>query len=159
MTQTTRTAETAAPSRRAAVYRLFGADGTLLYIGSAYNPATRSRKHSDKDWWSQVTRRTDEWHPNRWTAYTAEAKAITSEGPRHNVMGTAAYRAECRRRAQEDPVRKACIMAGVAAAAGASREIVDAILRQEIGWQKNRVVPIAGHTGSWKNREKKPEAP
>jgi predicted GIY-YIG superfamily endonuclease len=145
-------------TRRAAVYRLYDAEGTLLYIGSAYDPADRSKQHRAKAWWPQVTRREDEWHPSRWTAYTAETQAIQAEKPRHNVMGTAAYRAECRRRAQEDPVRRACIMAGVAAAAGAPRETVDAILRQEIGWQKNRVVPLAGHTGSWKNRAKKDEA-
>lgn len=118
--------------RRAAVYRLFAADGTLLYIGSAFDPDHRCKSHQKQSWWPEAVRRTDEWHPDRWAAYAEEAKAIVMEKPKLNVMGTQAYRDECRRRAKEDPVRKACIMAGVAAAAGAPREVVDAILRGEV---------------------------
>lgn len=70
--------------RRAAVYRLWDADGNLLYIGSAYDPAKRSRKHRGKDWWPQVARRTDDWHPSREAAYVAETAAIAAARPLGN---------------------------------------------------------------------------
>lgn len=50
----------------------------------------------------------------------------------HNVMGSAGYREECRRRAREDPAHRARIAAGSAAANGAPRNIVDAIQRGEL---------------------------
>lgn len=56
MTQTTK----AATGRRAAVYRLYDAAGTLLYIGSAYDPEQRVERHRKKPWWPQAVRRTDE---------------------------------------------------------------------------------------------------
>lgn len=84
MMETTR-AET--PSRRAAVYRLYGAEGALLYIGSAYDPKQRSKKHRDKDWWPQVVRRDDEWHPTREAAYVAETEAIAQLRPPGNRIG------------------------------------------------------------------------
>ncbi|MFJ4469523.1 hypothetical protein ACIP2X_18800 [Streptomyces sp. NPDC089424] len=58
--------------------------------------------------------------------------AIAEEHPVHNIMGSAAYQEECRRRARENPAHRARIMAGVAAANGAPRPIVDAILRGEV---------------------------
>jgi hypothetical protein len=119
-------------SRRAAVYRLHDATGTLLYIGSAYDPERRCERHEGLPWWPQVAQRTEEWHPSRGHAYSAEMQAIADEHPRHNVMGTPEYREECRRAARQDPARRARIAAGSAAANGAPREIVDAILRGEI---------------------------
>lgn len=84
MTQTTRTAETAARHRSAAVYRLYDAGGALLYIGSAYDPQTRAKKHHTKPWWPQVARREDDWHPSRQAAFAAETDAITAENPTYN---------------------------------------------------------------------------
>jgi predicted GIY-YIG superfamily endonuclease len=78
--------------RPAAVYRLFTEDGTLLYIGSAYDPDHRCASHRKKVWWPQVARRTEEWHPSRGAAYSAEMAAIASEGAVHNEMGTPSYR-------------------------------------------------------------------
>ncbi|WP_327594644.1 GIY-YIG nuclease family protein [Streptomyces chartreusis] len=75
----------------AAVYRLWDADGGLLYIGSAYDPEERCRRHRDKPWWPDVTRRTEEWRDSRGEAYTAELEAIALERPQHNVMGTREY--------------------------------------------------------------------
>lgn len=79
------------PTRKAAVYRLYAADGSLLYIGSAFNPATRYRAHSRKPWWPLVARRDVEWHPSKDDAYAAEMAAIAAEGPVHNHMGTPQY--------------------------------------------------------------------
>jgi DNA-directed RNA polymerase specialized sigma24 family protein len=72
------------PGRPAAVYRLYAADGALLYIGSAYDPKERSKKHREKPWWPQVARREDEWHPSREAAYVAETEAIEEARPPGN---------------------------------------------------------------------------
>ena len=73
-------------SRPAAVYRLYDEAGTLLYIGSAYDPAKRSRAHRDKPWWPLVVRREDEWHPTREAAYIAETEAIEEGTPPGNKI-------------------------------------------------------------------------
>jgi predicted GIY-YIG superfamily endonuclease len=92
--------ETRPTARKAAVYRLYAADGTLLYIGSSYDPDARCEVHQRKPWWPQVARRTEEWHPNRGRAYWEETAAINTEAPKHNHMGTPAYSAEASRRQQ-----------------------------------------------------------
>ncbi|MFJ5217213.1 hypothetical protein ACIP98_21125 [Streptomyces sp. NPDC088354] len=73
------------------MYRLYDVHGSLLYIGSAYDPDHRCKSHRTQPWWPQVARRTDEWFEHRMAAYTAETKAIAREDPPHNVMGTARY--------------------------------------------------------------------
>lgn len=72
--------------RKAAVYRLYDAEGALLYVGSAYSPEQRSKKHRDKDWWPRVARRTDEWYPSREAAYVAETEAIEEARPQGNKI-------------------------------------------------------------------------
>lgn len=94
MTATSATSEAPAEReehRRAAVYRLFDAEGTLLYIGSAYDPDRRCERHRSTQWWPEVAHRTDEWHANRSIAFTEETKAIWSEEPRYNVASTVEY--------------------------------------------------------------------
>lgn len=110
MTKATR-AET--PSRRAAVYRLYDAEGNLLYIGSSYDPDARCRHHRGRPWWPQVARRTEEWHPHRSAAYWEETKAIHAEAPRFNRMGTPVYGAECadRQKALSSTLRVKCRVA------------------------------------------------
>ncbi|MFB7574667.1 hypothetical protein [Streptomyces sp. NPDC056165] len=86
---TTAQQETTSSSERpAAVYRLWAADGALLYIGSSYTPEERAKAHSHTVWGHLVARRTDEWHPSRWRAYDEGAQAIAAEDPTHNVVGT-----------------------------------------------------------------------
>jgi hypothetical protein len=85
--------ETDRATRKAAVYRLFAADGALLYIGSSYDPDKRCEVHHRLPWWREVGRRTEEWFPNRSQAYTAETKAIWREKPKYNVACTAEYNA------------------------------------------------------------------
>lgn len=84
--------QTSAAPRPAAVYRLYDSDGTLLYIGSAYDPEERCKRHRDKPWWPEVSRRTDEWHSHRGAAYGAEMTAIASEASKYNAMGATGYR-------------------------------------------------------------------
>lgn len=81
----------ASAARKAAVYRLYAADGTLLYIGSSYDPDKRCEAHRRTPWWSEVAHRTDEWVESRWKAYSAETSAIWREQPKHNVAGTRTY--------------------------------------------------------------------
>lgn len=71
---------------RTAVYRLYDADGTPLYIGISDDPERRFKQHRDsKPWWPQVARKTIEWHPNRTLALKAEATAIEAETPAYNI--------------------------------------------------------------------------
>lgn len=98
MTQASTTQAT--PRRPAAVYRLWDAEGNLLYVGSSYDPDKRCAVHRRAPWWEHVASRTEEWHSTRGVAYRAETKAIHSEAPRFNSMGTPAYGAECSRRQQ-----------------------------------------------------------
>jgi hypothetical protein len=92
------------------VYRLYAADGTLLYIGSAYDPDGRCAEHRRKPWWPEVTRRTEEWFGHRNKAYREELKAIGVENPRYNRMGTPSYRtpdtAAVRQRKELGPLRQ-----------------------------------------------------
>lgn len=79
------------PTRQAAVYRLYDADGTLLYVGSSYDPDRRCRNHYGKPWWAHVARRVDQWHPSKETALAEESAAIAAESPAHNEVGTPRY--------------------------------------------------------------------
>ena len=69
------------------MYRLYDAGGTLLYVGSAYDPEERCKSHRRTPWWPQVARRTEEWFNHRNAAYAAEMRAIAAERPLHNAMG------------------------------------------------------------------------
>ncbi|WP_371097145.1 hypothetical protein [Streptomyces sanglieri] len=93
--------------RPAAVYRLWGINGDLLYIGSSYDPQRRYQEHRDKPWWPQVARRTEEWQESRANAYRAELKAIAAENPQHNVYGTDRETEAMRQRTEMGRVRGA----------------------------------------------------
>lgn len=71
---------------RTAIYRLFGAEDNLLYVGVAKNPEARWRDHrSAKPWWLEVQRKTVDWYPTRLAALVAEAEAIRDECPVYNL--------------------------------------------------------------------------
>lgn len=74
-------------SGRAAVYRLFASDGTLLYVGSAFDPEERYACHRKAVWWPSVSRQSETWFSDRKTAYREEWKAIASEQPTCNLAG------------------------------------------------------------------------
>ncbi|MFE7485489.1 GIY-YIG nuclease family protein [Streptomyces sp. NPDC057552] len=77
---------------RTALYRLFDAQDTLLYVGIAEDPKSRWAQHAaDKTWWPQVTRRDIEWLPDRKLAEEAERSAIEGEGPIHNTRHAAPH--------------------------------------------------------------------
>lgn len=69
------------------LYRLYDIDATLLYIGIAGNPGRRFEQHAkDKPWWGHVTDVRLEHFLTREAAILAEADAIRTENPKHNIM-------------------------------------------------------------------------
>lgn len=69
-----------------ALYRLRDQEGWLLYVGITDNPERRWKDHAkDKPWWPEVADRSIDWLPSRAHAIAAEAAAIRTERPRHNV--------------------------------------------------------------------------
>ncbi|MFJ7525154.1 GIY-YIG nuclease family protein [Streptomyces griseus] len=75
---------------RTALYRLFDAQDTLLYVGIAEDPKKRWAQHAaDKAWWPQVSRRDVEWLSDRGLAEEAERSAIEAENPIHNTRHAA----------------------------------------------------------------------
>lgn len=71
--------------KQAGVYRCYGADGELLYIGATSDLARRLRDRPRDHWWPDVARITEEWHPTAPSAFAAERLAITAEQPRYNI--------------------------------------------------------------------------
>jgi predicted GIY-YIG superfamily endonuclease len=67
------------------VYRMFSADGDLLYVGLTVNPPARLLEHSRKTaWYHEVGHVTFTWYPDRQAAADGEREAIATESPRHN---------------------------------------------------------------------------
>lgn len=70
------------------VYRLYDADGLLLYVGISSDLADRFGTHAgNKWWWPDVARRTAEGYSTREEALTAEDEAIRTEAPLFNRQG------------------------------------------------------------------------
>lgn len=69
------------------LYRLFGADGELIYVGiTTWVLGVRWQTHRRKrDWWSEIAYAWIECYPSGWIALIAEREAIMREGPRCNV--------------------------------------------------------------------------
>lgn len=70
---------------RTCVYRLYDAEGALLYVGLTKNPLGRFSKHGAKPWWREVAYKELVWFDNRTDAQVAERQAIFHEEPVHNV--------------------------------------------------------------------------
>lgn len=68
------------------LYRYFSADGALLYVGVSLNAIVRLQRHSHQEWIDEVARVEIETHPDRPTAFAAEAEAIRTGRPRHNKV-------------------------------------------------------------------------
>lgn len=80
------------------LYRMFGADGALLYVGASAHVIARVAAHGGtKPWFCDVVSITIEWHPTRRECERAEAAAIRSECPRHNVQYTPRIRERFRK--------------------------------------------------------------
>lgn len=73
-------------TERTAVYRLYDAKRTLLYVGISNDFGRRWKQHADiQPWWPDVDYQTVHWHPSREAALIAEKAAIAAERPAHNV--------------------------------------------------------------------------
>lgn len=68
-----------------AVYRLRAADRALLYVGSSNDPRARWSALSMNAWWAEVKYREVTWYPTEEEARKAEAEAVVSESPAHNI--------------------------------------------------------------------------
>ncbi|MFE2164852.1 GIY-YIG nuclease family protein [Streptomyces sp. NPDC059447] len=75
---------------RTALYRLYDADGRLLYVGISANPEQRWKGHEvySGRWWALVTEKVIEWHADRELALAHEFLAIWREAPAHNRRRT-----------------------------------------------------------------------
>lgn len=75
-----------------AVYRVFDADGALLYVGMGRNPMSRWASHSAQHaWWQKAHSFRVEWHATRKEAAAAEIRAIQTECPQHNIHGAVGW--------------------------------------------------------------------
>lgn len=80
MTRTTKTGE-----QPHALYRFYGAGGTLLYIGITNSLPRRLTQHNErKAWWLGVSDVKVEHYPSREAVLEAEKRAIIAEKPLYN---------------------------------------------------------------------------
>lgn len=74
-------------TERTDLYRAFAADGTLLYVGVSFHSLSRLCQHRlNAVWFDQVETIKIERFKSRSRAMAAEAKAIGTERPKHNVV-------------------------------------------------------------------------
>lgn len=68
-----------------ALYRFYGAGGTLLYIGiTNHLPRRLGQHHDEKAWWHGVSEVKVEHYPSREAVLEAERRAIIAEKPLYN---------------------------------------------------------------------------
>jgi predicted GIY-YIG superfamily endonuclease len=68
------------------LYRFYGTDDSLLYIGLTRNPAKRLEQHAGgKSWWTDVARIEFEHFSSLTELREAEREAIQTEKPAHNI--------------------------------------------------------------------------
>lgn len=67
------------------VYRLYDAEGRLLYVGLARRPENRIYAHKRKPWGHLINSMAVEWFDDREAAKAAERTAIHHEEPIHNL--------------------------------------------------------------------------
>lgn len=73
--------------RPCAVYRAYGANNCLLYVGISYNVQSRLKSHKRSAKWHELmTSHTCEWFDNRELAEQKEAVAISREKPIYNIQ-------------------------------------------------------------------------
>ncbi len=69
------------------LYRYFNVAKEVIYIGIAYDFATRHSAHlRDDDWAHEIDSHTIEWFDNRMDAAYAEVAAVLAEKPKHNKV-------------------------------------------------------------------------
>lgn len=76
-----------------AVYRMYDADGALLYVGQSQHPESRLGQHrATSDWVFSVTDIKVQWVVTRRDALDVERQAIREEKPRHNIIASSPER-------------------------------------------------------------------
>ena len=78
------------------LYRMYDADGALLYVGISYSAVTRFAQHrATKPWIGEVARvDISTHHVTRDEIERMERQAIIDEQPRHNVVHNRSWRAD-----------------------------------------------------------------
>jgi predicted GIY-YIG superfamily endonuclease len=72
-----------------AVYRAFGAQAWLLYVGISVDPHVRLAAHNRRAEWADEARHiTLAWYGDRRRAEAAEARAIVTEHPVYNITNS-----------------------------------------------------------------------
>lgn len=131
---------------RYAVYRCYGTDGALLYIGSG-NLGQRLASHAEKVWFLEVRGITVEWYADELDARNAERRAIHVEHPKYNVQHRNASNPTPRKRTtgrtdlttlpREEKIRRAQQVYRLSLQAGAKR-----ISQRDLG-------EMFGHSKQW----------
>lgn len=76
--------------KKVVVYRHFDSGGRLLYVGCSRNPLARSAGHlSQASWADDIARIEVQAFDLLTDALAAEARAISTESPLHNIKGRA----------------------------------------------------------------------
>ncbi|MEU8136504.1 isochorismatase family protein [Streptodolium elevatio] len=89
---------------RTAVYRLYDAEGGLLYVGMTANPEQRFDEHSRyKFWWHLIAKTDLRWFDSRSEAAAVEAEAIRSEQPIYDGTGRIKDWTNAKSQRPEDP--------------------------------------------------------
>jgi excinuclease UvrABC nuclease subunit len=75
------------PVKKPAVYRMFDADGALLYVGRSIDALQRLSSHRKvKAWWTDVATVTVTHYDDELEACRDELAAISSEQPKYNAQ-------------------------------------------------------------------------
>lgn len=81
------------------LYRMYAADGRLLYIGITANPGARLDAHAhEKGWWVDVVTIQMQHFANRADVEAAEILAIRAENPVYNVRARTETKDSSRRK-------------------------------------------------------------
>ena len=67
------------------VYRAYGTDDRLLYVGCTAKGLSRMAQQQSKEWWQKTLYMTFQHFATRDEALLAEAEAIENEDPIHNI--------------------------------------------------------------------------
>lgn len=97
-------------SRPATLYRVFAADGSLLYVGCSTACLTRIPQHGNKPWWTRAYSVTLEHFAEHDAALAAERAAIASERPEHNVDHQIDMRERKRRKRKATRLRQRAML-------------------------------------------------
>jgi len=130
-----------APGWPTRVYWLYDYTGRLLYVGMGSSAHERLLDHArTKDWWPEVdeTRTVVRRYPTRDYARVVELRAIQTEKPLHNVLGTSKHAERClsSRRQPKGDVRPGKAIGGPVAG---TAEIAD-----RLGVSRQRVQQLIG---------------